>query len=112
MHITFPAQIKYMISGFRNTRIEASKEYIEEWFDTTFAESLENYLAEVGISSHENYDLGVETQVDTADLRYELNEDGSYTDVHVEASGGELAVDSAIHAFDELWSKSGFSEEN
>lgn len=99
-----------MIAGFRNIRIEASKEYIEDWFDTTFVDSLENYLAEVGISSHEEYDVGVKTQIDTADLRYELNEDGDYTDVHVEAAGGELAVDSAIHAFDELWENSGFSE--
>mgnify|MGYP006293893863 CR=1 FL=1 len=99
-----------MIAGFRNIRIEASKEYIEEWFDTTFVENLGDYLVEVGPSPHDKYDVQAETNVDAADLRYEVSESGPYTDVHVEASGGDLAVDSAIRAFDELWNDSEFPE--
>lgn len=101
-----------MIAGIRNTRAEASKEYIEDWFNTFFVEGLEEYMADVQESSYEDYDVAVETKVDDADLRYELNENEDYTKVHVEASGGELAVDSAIQAFDELWENTGFSQQN
>lgn len=69
-------------------------------------------MADVQESSYEDYDVAVETKVDDADLRYELNENEDYTEVHVEASGGELAVDSAIQAFDELWENTGFSRQN
>jgi hypothetical protein len=99
-----------MIAETRNIRTKASQEYIEQWFETDFRENLTDYLADVSPSSHEQYDLQVDTQVDTADLMYELSHAGEHTDLYVEVSGGELAVDSAINAFDELWTDSEFPE--
>lgn len=99
-----------MISGFRSLRVETSQEYIKEWFENDFRENLEDYLTEVSPSTHKEYDVQVKTNIDTADLRNEISADGEYTDVYVEVSGGELAVDSALNAFDELWTDADFPE--
>lgn len=95
----------------RNLRSRDEIEDLEEWFDGDFSEGLEKYVAEAYDSPLDNYDLRVETVQDEADLRYVLSESGDMTDIHVEASGGDLAVDSALNAFDQLWKNSYFYDD-
>jgi len=95
----------------RNLRSRDEIEGLEEWFDGDFSEGLEKYVAEAYESPLDRYDFRVETVQDEADLRYALSEDGDMTDIHVEASGGDLAVDSALSAFDRLWKDSYFYDD-
>ncbi|QKQ98919.1 hypothetical protein GKQ38_05365 [Candidatus Nanohaloarchaea archaeon] len=97
-----------MRSEVRNLLTEDSIEELEAWFEGDFSKGLKKYVAEAYDSPLDNYDFHVETLKDEADLRYNLSDSNGMTDIHVEASGGDLAANSAINAFDELWKESPF----
>ena len=94
--------------GIANRSIEEPYEKVDEWFREDFYEGLERYVSEVKVSEDEDYAFDAWTQNRShAMIDYELESYEDRTDIKVDVSGGELAVDTVMEAFDDLWGDSG-----
>lgn len=94
--------------GVRNLRIEEPEEKVDEWFEDEFYQGLERYVAEVDDTEDEDYTFDAWTHNRShAMIDYELEGYEDRTDIKVDIAGGELAVETVLNAFDDLWGDSG-----
>ena len=88
-------------------RVESRPEDVEAWIEEDLYEGLESYVDELERSGDDNYEFEARTASGSyATFSYELGEYEKGTELNVEISGGELAVDTVLNAFNELWASS------
>lgn len=94
--------------GVKNLSIEEPEERVDDWFQDDLYQGLGRYVSEVELAEDEDYVFDAWTENRShAMINYELEGYEDRTDITVNISGGELAVDTVMEAFDYLWGDSG-----